>query len=392
MKIVCNLSEDPTPTTSYSLGCIFMNMTNSYDTPDIAPEMVRIAEYAKQNVPQAHELDSEDNLKKRISELIKHGVPTVLSTCASADSERTREFIARCLFALVSNDEGAHCGSFVQLGGTRSLLNLFQDNSVEGKTYAAHAIAKIAIKMNPALAFSGQRSLDACRPCISLIESTNENTFLVYDGLMALTNLASVSDSVRERILREGGCHHIDYQQLEDNEALRRAATQALCNMALSEKFRERYHPVTEPDTAEADISYEPVDRLKAIFVFCGDEEYHTRVAALGAMAYLTADVKICRCLIKIGSFEEIVKEAICIEDPGIRHRILVILQNMLASDKEVAEMIINTQMFECLLALMQVTQSGPVKDILENCMGAARHWGLIQNNPGDYVYTEDKE
>ena len=85
--------------------------------------------------------------------------------------------------------------------------------------------------------------MDACRPCISLIESTNENTFLVYDGLMGLTNLASVSDSVRERIIREGGCHHIDFQMLEDNEALRRAATQAVCNLALSDKFKERYLP-----------------------------------------------------------------------------------------------------------------------------------------------------
>ena len=57
--------------------------------------------------------------------------------------------------------------------------------------------------------------MDACRPCISLIESTNENTFLVYDGLMALTNLASVSDSVRERIVREGGSHHVEYQVIQ---------------------------------------------------------------------------------------------------------------------------------------------------------------------------------
>ena len=47
----------------------------------------------------------------------------------------------------------------------------------------------------------------------------------------------------RERIIREGGCYHIDFQQLEDNEALRRAATQTVCNLSLSEKFRERYRP-----------------------------------------------------------------------------------------------------------------------------------------------------
>jgi len=387
MKIICDYSTNPSPSTSYSLSCIFMNATNSYDQPDVAPEMQRIAEYAKQNVPQAHELDSEENLKTRISKLVAAGVPSVLSACSTSDSERTREFLARSYFGIISSDEGANCGAVVQQGGTRALLNLFGENTIEGKRYAAHSIAKIAIKMNPALAFSGQRAMDACRPCISLIESTNENTFLVYDGLMGLTNLASVSDSVRERIIREGGCHHIDFQMLEDNEALRRAATQAICNLALSDKFKERYLPEVKDST-------EPVDRLKAVFVFCADEEYHTRVAALGALAYLTSDTRICKCIMNIGSFEEVVMETVLLEDQGIRHRLLVILQNMLASDKEIAEKIINTQIFECLLALQMGlgTQGGVMKDILNNCMAAAKHWGLIQSNPGDYVYTTPQQ
>ena len=50
---------------SYSLSCIFMNMTNSYEKPDIQPEMVRLAQYAKQNVPEEHEYDKEEHLKLR---------------------------------------------------------------------------------------------------------------------------------------------------------------------------------------------------------------------------------------------------------------------------------------------------------------------------------------
>ena len=74
---------------------------------------------------------------------------------------------------------------------------------------------------------------------------------------------------------------------------------------------------VTRPLITEEEDNTEPVDRLKAVFVFCGDEEYHTRIAALGAVAYLTSDIRICKCIVNIGSFEEIVKETICIEDPG---------------------------------------------------------------------------
>lgn len=40
-----------------------------------------------------------------------------------------------------------------------------------------------------------------------MIDSTKQDEFLIYDGLLALTNLASVGNSVRERIMREKGCH-----------------------------------------------------------------------------------------------------------------------------------------------------------------------------------------
>ena len=44
----------------------------------------------------------------RINLLVERGVPSVLSACSSADSERTREFLARSYFGIVSNDEGLY--------------------------------------------------------------------------------------------------------------------------------------------------------------------------------------------------------------------------------------------------------------------------------------------
>ena len=67
----------------------------------------------------------------RMRHLIDNKVPAVLATCAGADSERTREFIARSYLGLLSVEEGAHCGAVVAMGGTRSLLNLFNDNTGE---------------------------------------------------------------------------------------------------------------------------------------------------------------------------------------------------------------------------------------------------------------------
>jgi len=380
MKIICSMSVVDA-NTAYSIGCMAMNMTNSYDKQEADEEMVKLANFAKQTVPEEHEYDQEAAVNKRIGLMVKGGFVPVLVACASADSIRTKEIIARCFTAIVKAEEGKNCGTLVAQGGTRAMLDLFSNNTDIGKKTAAHGIAKIAIKMNPSLAFSGQKALDACRPCISMIDSTQVDEFLIFDGLLALTNLASVGNSVRERIMREKGCHAIEYQQFEDNLILRRAATECICNMALSEKVRERYF-------AEDD-AFTPNDKLKMTFVLCSDDDEKTRLAALGAMAYLTQEEKICKCVVRIGSWIEVVKEIIVLEDPAHRHRLLVMLQNMLCSDKETAETIINTEVFECLLALFQMTHVGPaIKAILQNCMDAAKHWGLIQTNPGDMVYT----
>ena len=38
---------------------------------------------------------------------------------------------------------------------------------------------------------------------------------------------------------------------------------------------------------------------------------------------------------------------------------------------------------------LQQVAAPVPaMKEVLNNCMEAAKHWGLIEQNPGDYVYS----
>ena len=46
--------------------------------------------------------------------MVARGVPSVLSACTSADSERTREFLARSYYGIVSNNDGM-CIAHVQM-------------------------------------------------------------------------------------------------------------------------------------------------------------------------------------------------------------------------------------------------------------------------------------
>ena len=53
---------------------------------------------------------------------------------------------------------------------------------------------------------------------------------------MALTNLASIDDDVRNRIVDEKGISYIESLQFDDDDMLRRAATECMCNLIMNEK------------------------------------------------------------------------------------------------------------------------------------------------------------
>ena len=57
-----------------------------------------------------------------------------------------------------------------------------------------------------------------------------------FEALMALTNLASLDDHHRKRIIREKMICDIESYALEEHEHLRRSACELLCNLCLSEE------------------------------------------------------------------------------------------------------------------------------------------------------------
>lgn len=94
--------------------------------------------------------------------------------------------------------------------------------------------------------------LEAVRPILQLLKT--DNTALEnFEALMALTNLASLGESVRleiiflfnqlsnriiyfrKRILKEGGFTNIEQYMYEDHQMLRRAATECICNMVVQD-------------------------------------------------------------------------------------------------------------------------------------------------------------
>lgn len=168
-----------------------------------------------------------------------------------------------------------------------------------GQTKAAQALAKITITSNPEMAFPGERVsagaggwvcqagahvgaavgidsvpcvlspqiYEVVRPLVSLLHLQRtglEN----FEGLMALTNLAGISERLRwgwgtgglavssdlagcpgqgvltacfpprQKILKERAVPMIEGYMFEEHELIRLAATECMCNMAMSKEVK----------------------------------------------------------------------------------------------------------------------------------------------------------
>ena len=361
-------------TSVYGVCNCLVNLTNSFDKPERNEELEKLAEYAQHNVPKMSEKDSEEYVKKRIEILVHAGVTTALVHIAGKiESDASKESISRIFNGIVAEQENR--GIIVQQGGGKTLIPLALSGTQVGKDYAAQAIAKIGITTNPTLAFPGQRCLEVVRPLIRLL-GPDKKGLQQFESLMALTNLAQVSDDVRKRIIKENGITAIETFMFEEHELLRLAATECMCNMTMCEDIVNLY--LDENSQTE---------RLKLLILFAGEVEYPKLVrAATGSIAILSANVKICERLTTVKSTVEILKQILVSDDAAVQHRAVYIVANMLESSKEVAEMLIAGDVFEILLALMQVdgTDKANVKEHAERGLKAAQGWGLIEENKLD--------
>jgi hypothetical protein len=113
------------------------------------------------------------------------------------------------------------------------LLPIALEGTEKGQRQARQALARIGITINPEVAFPGQRSLEVVRPLVKNLHvdcTALEN----FESLMCLCNLAGMNESVRKRIIKEGGLTWIEHYLCEHHEYLKRASAQVITNLMLS--------------------------------------------------------------------------------------------------------------------------------------------------------------
>ena len=57
--------------------------------------MIELAKFAKQHIPEEHELDDRDFVDKRVNILAQEGAGAALVSLAKTESENSKELIAR---------------------------------------------------------------------------------------------------------------------------------------------------------------------------------------------------------------------------------------------------------------------------------------------------------
>lgn len=194
---------------------------------------------------------------------------------------------------------------------------------------ASHAIAKIAISVDPNIGFRESLSSNLIDPLKTLLKS--EEPLQQFESMMALTNLALVSPEVATLIMKDKGLSDIEYLQMDQDMMIQRAASQLLCNLVLVSDLADQYKE--ESGLTER--------RFKIWAGLSGSDDLETALASSGALAILSGDPDVCKVMIKIlgvDPFLQLIKE----ENADLQYRGAEILKNCIELGKTYAEMIVS--------------------------------------------------
>ncbi|KAG7243980.1 hypothetical protein INR49_006138 [Caranx melampygus] len=373
LKAMFELAKSKDKTILYAVACTLINCTNSYDKKEIIPELVQLAKFSKQHVPEQHPKDKKDFIEKRVKRLLKAGVTSALAVMVKADNailtDQTKEMLARVFLAL--SEDPKDRGTIIAHGGGKALIPLALEGTDAGKVKASHAIAKIAAISNPEIAFPGERVYEVVRPLVSLLH-TDRDGMQNFEALKGLTNLAGFSEKLRMKIVKENALPEIENYMFEEHEQIRQAATECMCNLVTCKEVQDRYLE-------------DGNDKLKLLVLLCGEDDEDLQIAAAGAVAMITAaQKKICRKLTLVTTQWLEILQRLCLHtNPKVQHRGLVIVYNMLDSDdSELAKKLIESEILE-ILTIIGKAADNPKRqepiDTARTCLVKAMDLGLIK-------------
>jgi hypothetical protein len=158
--------------------------------------------------------------------------------------------------------------------------------------------------------------MGSIKPLIQLIRDNDSTDLQQFEALLAITNLASASDETKERIIAEKGISTLSYAMFSDHEMVRRAGTEAMCNLVP--------HPAMMEHLADP-------EHLRLWLAFASDVEgnFECARAASGCLAMSSFDPAVAEALVGLKSFRESMRTMLECGNLEVMHRVLVTVLNL---------------------------------------------------------------
>ncbi|KAI7095854.1 ARM repeat-containing protein, partial [Hortaea werneckii] len=239
------------PTAAFGALTVLSNLT-AYRKPqsEESKKMSQLKAYANSSKPAPEDpLDDDKNVTVRCKSVLdKDVIPALVARCKQSTSPAIIALVVRILLSL--SKEQKHRASMAQQGATRLLLQIIERTSQTDKSTseasliertASHALARLLISINPAHVFtSGLPVTSAVSSLLPLLtadhpndnNTTSERDLLpTFETLLALTNLASMSDPTAADLLTRSATPQIEDLLFSTHPLIQRATVELLCNL-----------------------------------------------------------------------------------------------------------------------------------------------------------------
>lgn len=263
-------------------------------TPKLSSEQERLKklkDYANRTQNEKDAFAEPDSIvSERCKKVLNSDLIDSLSQYCPSFTLASRNSVAIILRNLAT--EKSDRSSFAQKGGLTVLLYLViptdkpdqygNKHRVDNKhlSIALSGLARTLISINPALALSSKLTPSVTvSPLILQLNNEFSDIPLLdtFEALLALTNVASVDDTCRNLIIRNGWAK-IEMLLTSSNTMVQRSAIELLCNLAPSPLCAEKY----------LDGSQAANSRLDILAALTDLDDILARTAATGALAMLS--------------------------------------------------------------------------------------------------------
>ena len=312
------------PTTAFGSLTLIDNLTRYL--PTLSEEQKRIAElraYVDASRPSAlkpHPFDENDRVTARCkwlldAKVIPYLVSLRASFATSSLSPASLNLYGQILLSLSRTP--SYRGILSQQGAVPLVLNIYSSPAIEDTTkpLLAQALARILISIDPALL--PKYTTQSISPLVTLLsppeafDNGPRDLLPTFEGLLALTNLASDPNLPAARILIRDALPQIEDLMLSNNELLQRAATELTCNLVNTPEGIEKF----------ADGSPAAQHRLHVMLALTDADDPATRCAAGGALASITDFESVASNILERDRGLQLILRICEDEDVGVVHR-----------------------------------------------------------------------